>query len=184
MKEIISELKLANPKTGKLNDDLNVSAIQKDSLLSLRYQDACSIIRYVRKEVGSDKFDDQYGNWSHSEYEFRYTSDALTEDKNYSRKKPIQLGDYNIMLQEENYRLNYDKHVITVGTKKGKTILAYPIDSLVRKNPILLKNPKELLTYKNDSLMLVLDMISFNDSTITYVSGYDFLLFKKKTEKE
>ncbi|MBQ6050654.1 MAG: DUF4153 domain-containing protein [Bacteroidaceae bacterium] len=184
LKEIISELKLANPKTGKLNDDLNVSAIQKDSLLSLRYQDACSIIRYVRKEVGSDKFDDQYGNWSHSEYEFRYTSDALTEDKNYSRKKPIQLGDYNIMLQEENYRLNYDKHVITVGTKKGKTILAYPIDSLVRKNPILLKNPKELLTYKNDSLMLVLDMISFNDSTITYVSGYDFFLFKKKTEKE
>lgn len=184
LNEIISELKLANPKTGKLNDDLNISTIQKDSLLGLRYQDACSIIRYVRKEVGSDKFDDQYGEWSHSEYEFRYTSDASTEDKSYSRMMPIQLGDYNIMLQEDNYCLNYDKHVITVGTKKGKTILEYPIDSLVKKNPILLKNPKELLTYKNDSLMLVLDMISFNDSAITYVSGYDFCLFKKKTEKE
>ena len=181
MNEIISELKLADPKTGKLNDDINVSAIKKDSLISLRYQDACSIINYVRKEMGSDEFDAQYGKWSHSDYDFRYMSDTSTEDNSYSRKKPVQLDDYNIMLQEENYRINYDKHVITVELEGRKLVLEYPIDSLVKDNPKLLKNPEKLLTYKNDSLMLVLEAIGINDNSITYIRQYDFRLFRKQT---
>ena len=179
--EIISELKLADPKTGKLNDDINVSAIKKDSLISLKYQDASSIINYVRKEMGSDEFDAQYGKWSHSDYDFRYMSETSTEDNSYSRKKPVQLGDYNIMLQEENYRINYDKHVITVELEGRKLVLEYPIDSLVKDNPNLLKNPEKLLTYKNDSLMLVLEAIGINDNSITYIRQYDFRLFRKQT---
>ena len=58
---IISDLKLADGKTGKLNDNLNLMQICKDSLLCERYKDACSVIDYVNDEMGNEAFEAQYG---------------------------------------------------------------------------------------------------------------------------
>jgi hypothetical protein len=45
---------------------------------------------------------------------------------------------------------------------------------------MLLHHPEQLLTYRNDSLMLVLEGICIEDTVITDVRYYGLQLFKKK----
>ena len=54
--ELISELKLTDAKTGKLNDDLDMRSIKQDSLMCERYKDVTSVIKYVRDEIGDKEF--------------------------------------------------------------------------------------------------------------------------------
>lgn len=59
-------------------------------------------------------------------------------------------------------------------------VLEYPINSIVREDTMLLHHPDQLLTYRNDSLMLVLQDICIEDTVVTNVRCYDFQLFKKQ----
>ena len=179
--EIISELKLTDAKTGKLNDELDMRSIRQDSLMCERYKDATSVISYVRNEIGDKEFEAKYGKWSPSEYSFNYdkAKGPLYSDNWYSRKKPIELGEYGIMLPENAYRCNYNDQMVTVSLDE-KTVLEYPIRKIVRQDTMLLHHPERLLTYRNDSLMLVLESICIDDTVVTDVRSYDFLLFKKQ----
>ena len=99
--EIISELKLNDAQTGRLNDEIDMRRIKQDSLLCEKYKDASSVIDYVRDGIGSEEFLKQYGEWTHSEYEFdaRRSEDASGGDW-HKRKKSVELGDYSILLPE------------------------------------------------------------------------------------
>ena len=180
--ELISELKLTDAKTGKLNDDLDTWSIKQDSLLCERYKDVSSVIKYVRDEIGEKEFEAKYGKWSHSEYSFTY---AKAKDRDYSdydsysRRKPVELGEYTIMLPSKAYQCNYNDTTVTVTLNKD-TVLAYPIQKIVSKDRSLLRNPEPLLTYRNDSLLLILEGICIRDSVITDVRYYGLQLFKKK----
>ena len=180
--ELISELKLTDAKTGKLNDDLDTWSIKQDSLLCERYKDVSSVIKYVRDEIGDKEFEAKYGKWSHSEYSFTY---AKAKDRDYSdydsysRRKPVELGEYTIMLPSKAYQCNYNDTTVTVTLNKD-TVLAYPIQKIVSKDRSLLRNPEPLLTYRNDSLLLILEGICIRDSVITDVRYYGLQLFKKK----
>ena len=180
---LISELKLTDAKTGKLSDDIDMRRIKQDSLLCEQYKDVTSVIDYVRHEIGTDDFKKQYGEWSHSEYNFNYNkSKNLYDYVNwYERKKPVHLGDYSIMLPENQYTCNFrNKRVIV--KNNDVVVLEYPINSIVRQDTMLLHHPEQLLTYRNDSLMLVLQSISIEDTVVTDVRSYDFQLFKKQTK--
>ena len=180
---LISELKLTDAKTGKLSDDIDMRRIKQDSLLCEQYKDVTSVIDYVRHEIGTDDFKKQYGEWSHSEYNFNYNkSKNLYDYVNwYERKKPVHLGDYSIMLPENQYTCNFrNKRVIV--KNNDVVVLEYPINSIVRQDTMLLHHPEQLLTYRNDSLMLVLQSISIEDTIVTDVRSYDFQLFKKQTK--
>ena len=180
---LISELKLTDAKTGKLSDDIDMRRIKQDSLLCEQYKDVTSVIDYVRHEIGTDDFKKQYGEWSHSEYNFNYNKSKNLYDYGnwYERKKPVHLGDYSIMLPENQYTCNFrNKRVIV--KNNDVVVLEYPINSIVRQDTMLLHHPEQLLTYRNDSLMLVLQSISIEDTIVTDVRSYDFQLFKKQTK--
>ena len=165
--QIISEMKLTDPKTGKLNDEIeDMRRIRQDSLLCEQYKDVTSVIDYVRHEIGTDEFKKQYGEWTHSEYSFTYIEDSVNvnaRDNWYIRRKPIELGDYTIMLPQKAYQY-----------------LSYPIQKVIRQDTMLLHHPEQLLTYRNDSLMLVLEGICIEDTVVTDVRYYGLQLFKKK----
>jgi len=184
IKNFISELKLSDVKTGKFSKDIDFDNIQKDSLLCERYQEACNVIRYVRRGMGEDKFNAQYGSWDFSESQFQYNSAYIPTTQHYP-KYPIQLGDYNILLKEYDYQCTYNDHMITVRPwqKEGKNIIEYPIDSMVLANPKLLDNPEELLVYKNDSLMIVLPMIVLEGKKISFISSSNFQLYRKTIDR-
>ena len=181
--ELISELKLTDAKTGKLNDDLDTWSIKQDSMLCERYKDVCSVIRYVRDEIGDKEFEVKYGKWEYSEYSFNYAKAKDSDDgiyvDTYSRRKPVELGEYTIMLPSKAYEYNYNDTTVTI--RQGeKTVLEYPIREVVRQDTSLLHYPEKLLTYRNDSLMLVLEGVCIKDTVVTEVRYYGLQLFRKK----
>ena len=180
--ELISELKLTDAKTGKLNDDLDTWSIKQDSMLCERYKDVTSVIKYVRDEIGDKEFEAKYGKWSHSEYSFNYANNTDTvyiSANTYIRRKPVELGEYTIILPSKAYQYNYDDTTVTVTLNKD-TVLEYPIQKIVWQDTSLLRHPEQLLTYRNDSLMLVLEGICIKDTVITDVRYYGLQLFKKQ----
>ena len=178
--QLISELKLSDAQTGKLIDDIDIKRIKQDSLLCEKYQDVSSVINYVRDEVGTDEFKKQYGEWTHSEYSFQYDSDKGNMSDNWiNRRMPVDVGEYRIMLPSDRYECNYDGQGVTVMTSDGKVALRYPIKMMVSKDTMLLHHPEQLVTYHNDSILLVLEAIGIDGSTVTGVQCYNFQLFKR-----
>ncbi|MBP3775857.1 MAG: DUF4153 domain-containing protein [Prevotella sp.] len=180
--ELIKELKLADTQTGKLKDDIDIRSINQDSVKCERYKDVASVINYVKKEIGANDFEEEYGKWEYSEYSFNYdkVKEHYDGDKNwYIRKKPVVLDEYTIFLPSETYECNYKKQIVSVSLDH-KTVLEYPIQKVVRQDTTLLHNPEQLLTYQNDSLMLVLEGVCIEDTTITDVRYYGIQLFKKQ----
>ena len=182
--QLISEMKLTDPKTGKLNDEIeDMRRIRQDSLLCEQYKDVTSVIDYVRHEIGTDEFKKQYGEWTHSEYSFTYIEDSVNvnaRDNWYIRRKPIELGDYTIMLPQKAYQYNYNDQIVTITQGENNVVLSYPIQKVIRQDTMLLHHPEQLLTYRNDSLMLVLEGICIEDTVVTDVRYYGLQLFKKK----
>ena len=187
--QLISEMKLTDPKTGKLNDEIkDMRRIQQDSLLCEQYKDVTSVISYVRKEMGADEFKKQYGEWTHSEYSFNYNGNHSVKasysinanDNFYIRRKPVELGEYTIMLPQKAYQCNFNDQTVTVTQGENNVVLSYPIQEIIRQDTMLLHHPEQLLTYRNDSLMLILEGICFEDTVVTDVRYYGIQLFKKK----
>ena len=179
--QLISEMKLADPKTGKLNDEIeDMRRIQQDSLLCEQYKDVTSVISYVRHEMENDEFKKQYGEWTHSEYTFNYnrSNGNYPNDNWYTRNKPVELGEYTIMLPEKAYKCDFNDHTVTVTQGENNVVLSYPIQKIIRQDTMLLHHPEQLLTYRNDSLMLVLEGICIEDTVVT-VRYYGIQLFKK-----
>ena len=184
--QLISEMKLTDPKTGKLNDEIeDMRRIKQDNLLCEQYRDVTSVIDYVRKEMGTDEFKKQYGEWSHSEYSFTYIKDSVNfsaNDNFYFRKKPVELGEYTIMLPSKAYQFNFNNQTVTITQGENNIVLSYPIQEVIREDTMLLHHPEQLLTYRNDSLMLVLGGICFKDTVVTDVRYYGLQLFKKQVK--
>ena len=184
--QLISEMKLTDPKTGKLNDEIeDMRRIKQDSLLCEQYKDVTSVIDYVRHEIGTDEFKKQYGEWSHSEYNFTYIKDSVNfnaSDNFYFRKKPVELGEYTIMLPQKAYQYNFNDQTVTITQGEKKVVLSYPIQKVIRQDTMLLHHPEQLLTYRNDSLMLVLEGICIKDTVVTDVRYYGLQLFKKQVK--
>ena len=182
--QLISELKLTETRTGKLNDDIDMRRIKQDSLLCEQCKDVSSVIAYVRKEIGKDEFKKKYGEWSYSEYSFNYNrakdSQKNHEDNWYIRKKPVELGEYTIILPQKAYQYDLKDQTVTVTQDEKTVVLEYPIREVIRQDTMLLHHPEQLLTYRNDSLMLILEGICIEDTVVTDVRYYGLQLFKKK----
>ena len=178
---LISELKLADAKTGRLNDDLDMRSIKQDSMMCERYKDITSVISYVRNEIGTKEFEAQYGKWAHSEYSFNYdkAKGPLYGDNWYIRRKPVELGEYSIILPQKAYQYNFNDQTVTITLDENTVVLEYPIQKIIRQDTMLLHHPEQLLTYRNDSLMLVLEGICIEDTVVTDVRYYGLQLFRK-----
>ena len=178
---LISELKLADAKTGRLNDDLDMRSIKQDSMMCERYKDITSVISYVRNEIGTREFEAQYGKWAHSEYSFNYdkAKGPLYGDNWYIRRKPVELGEYTIILPQKAYQYNFNDQTVTITLDENTVVLEYPIQKIIRQDTMLLHHPEQLLTYRNDSLMLVLEGICIEDTVVTDVRYYGLQLFRK-----
>ena len=180
--ELISELKLTDAKTGKLNDDIDTWSIKQDSMMCERYKDVSSVIKYVRDGIGDKEFEAKYGKWTHSEYSFNFDS---TDDSNnsraniYCRREPLDLGEYTVMLPSKTYEYDYKEQTVIITVDKD-TVLEYSIQKIVSQDTSLLRHPEHLLTYRNDSLMLVLEGICIKDTVITDVRYYGLQLFRKQ----
>lgn len=178
LQEIADNLQLKDAKTGKLRTDIDVEAVNRDSLLCERYKDAASVIDYVCEEMGDDAFKRQYGAWPHSKYTFRYDAGEAVKVW-YNREVPVELGEYNIMLPKDAYEAHFDGQLFTVSLKDSSAVVEYPIASVVKGDTALLHRPAQLFTCRNDSLLLVLGSVCVNGSAVAEVSTYNYQLFRR-----
>ncbi len=177
LQQYINDLGLVDAKTNKFVQKLNLDEIRRDSVQRSQYQEVCSIIEYVRNDMGREAFTEEYGKWSWYDSEFDANQvDYAREDSVCS--KPVNLGRYNIMLPNNDSRLAEEGDTIIV--KRGdKVILVYPINDRIRRNPQLLDQPDSLFTWHNDSLMLVLGSFNVNNKGVVSAHTWSYQVFRK-----
>ena len=83
------------------------------------------------------------------------------------------------MLPSKTYEYDYKEQTVIITMDKD-TVLEYPIQKIVSQDTSLLRHPEQLLTYRNDSLMLVLEGVCIKDTVITDVRYYGLQLFRKQ----
>ena len=180
LQRYLVDLKLLNAKTGKFVQRLDMDAIRNDSVLRAQHQEVCSIIEYVRNDMGRDAFTEKYGQWHWYDSDFNVTKapEYLWTDE-YHCDTPVHLGEYNILLPKKDYNMVEKDGIIAI-TKGDKLVLAYPIRERVQRNPQLIDMPDSLFIWRNDSLMLLLKSYYLDDQDLPRPSTYhDFQLFQK-----
>ena len=186
MERLIDEVHLTLTHTGKFPGRLDLEAIKKDSLLSCRYQELSSIIEYVREGMGSDAFEHRYGRWKYSERDFateKVDNGSVEAIETIERDMPICLDGYSVMLPRRDFTCRYDDDKGTVYVRRNdRVVLRYPIDSLVQTRPALLDEPESLLTYHNDSVMVVLSSVTLCNSKVKSATTYDAMVFVRELE--
>ena len=177
LEQIASKLHLTDPQTGKFVKILDTQRISSDSLLSAQYVEADDVVEYVRHEMGDSLFEQKYGKWEVELYEIRYTNDLSEKNNRLERTMPIDMGEYGILLNPENYRvLDNDTTVILRDESLRKVVLRERM-----KKAEKLDSP-ELYVYGNDSLLVVFSTVWVDSSRqICSVSDYNFQVFTKKT---
>ena len=180
LNEFITELKLINNDTGKLLKGLDISTINKDSLESEKYREFCSVVEYVKNEIGDYKFLEKYGCWNFRQDDFSFGNiDYDYYGETYSIKEPVNVGEYDILLPS-GYDIEYSNGIVQIERKSDNgVVVRYPINNIYKKNHAYNENPQMLLTYKNDTMMLVLDEFWTRGDSISGV-GYKFWLFRKE----
>ena len=178
LQQIISQLKLTDPKTGKFVETLDLQEIRKDSVLCDQYREACSLIAYVRNDVGRDAFEQKYGKWQWYDSQFDSNRFDVVSMETIHRKNPVSLGDYSQTLPVEHYGLSQTDGILKVKIA-DKTVMEYPYRERLRQNPRI-KDSDSLFVWQNDSLMLVLESFSIDSEEVITVNTYDFQLFRKQ----
>lgn len=182
MERLMQDLKLTDKKTGKLVAHVDVPTILKDSLQCNRYQDVCSVIDYVREDMGYDEFTRRYGKWGYRGYEFDYYDNPLFVNVMADQLKlssPVDLGEYNVLLPETAYESDYHRGVLTV-TMNKKTVLCYPVDSIAEHTPGMKEHPSRLFVYKNDSLLVLLGHVFVINKEYSSADGDNIKLFRRQ----
>jgi hypothetical protein len=178
LQQMISQLKLTDPKTGKFVETLDLQEIRKDSVLCDQFREVCSLIAYVRNDVGRDAFEQQYGKWQWYDSQFDSSRfDVVSLQTTIHRKNPVSLGEFNRTLPIEHYGLIQKDGILKV-KKDNNIVMEYPYGERLRQNPRL-KNSDSLYVWQNDSLMLVLESFSIDSEDVITANTYDFQLFRK-----
>ena len=177
LQQMISQLKLTDPKTGKFVETLDLQEIRKDSVLCGQYREVCSLIAYVRNDVGRDAFEQQYGKWQWYDSQFDSSRFDVVSLQTNHRKNPVSLGEFNRTLPIEHYGLVQKDGILKV-KKDNSIVMEYPYGERLRQNPRL-KNSDSLYVWQNDSLMLVLESFSIDSEDVITANTYDFQLFQK-----
>lgn len=178
LQQMISQLKLTDPKTGKFVETLDLQEIRKDSVLCDQFREVCSLIAYVRNDVGRDAFEQQYGKWQWYDSQFDSSSfDVVSLQTTIHRKNPVSLGEFNRTLPIEHYGLIQKDGILKV-KKDNNIVMVYPYRERLSQNPRL-KNSDSLYVWQNDSLMLVLESFSIDSEDVITANTYDFQLFQK-----
>lgn len=178
LQQMISQLKLTDPKTGKFVETLDLQEIRKDSVLCDQFREVCSLIAYVRNDVGRDAFEQQYGKWQWYDSQFDSSRfDVVSLQTTIHRKNPVSLGEFNRTLPIEHYGLIQKDGILKV-KKDNSIVMEYPYGERLRQNPRL-KNSDSLYVWQNDSLMLVLESFSIDSEDVITANTYDFQLFQK-----
>lgn len=195
----VMKLHLIDNKTNKLITNVDSAGIKNDSITNDQLYEVSDIYSYLSDAVGSDKMVKQYGECKfgkNDENTRTFTHGKLSSINIEWKEKDFDLGQYTILQTGNKYDIDQleGDDAITIrrtaaGNGHGKVVLTFPIKKIVgMTNHIREKStahPEKFLTYKNDSLLIVLENIQifFKDNKCDQLKRFstsDYHLYKKK----
>lgn len=173
---LLQELNLADVTTGRLLPSFDVESIHNDSLLYSHYEEANNIVSYLKEQMGVKAFNEQYGDWN-----FQYRTETNASQRPYfTLDIPLELGEYTVMLPENAFNATCHDGTFCVEID-GKTVLEYPIDSLLKEKPQMKYDKATLHSFRNDSLLLVVPSFSVDDEN-AYLTSRPYVFLKPNTQ--
>jgi hypothetical protein len=182
----LSQLHLLDHATHKITANIDVAKISTNQKLIKEYAEAKDIYDYLSGAMGHEIVESKYGKFN---FDYDYDVDRIQKNAELyfsSDDSNIDLGDYNVMVQQD-IRVSCDKDSIKVSPATGDKILfSFPIGKYIKDNPGILKeahtHPEKLLVFRGDSSMLVIGSltVSYKEGKISDISCYDASLFLKK----
>ncbi len=196
----VMKLHLIDNKTNKLITNVDSAGIKNDSITNDQLYEVSNIYNYMSKAVGSDKMEKEYGecNFGKNDENGRFFSSYRYSTIDIEWKnKDFDLGQYTLLQGNKNYDIDElleGDNVITIRRTDaenghGKVVLTFPIKKIVgmTKNieETFTTHPEKFLTYKNDSLLIVMESIklSFKNKECQDLHKYDisgYNIYKKK----
>src|SRR5574344_1992072 len=182
----LSQLHLLDPANHKIMANIDVAKISTNQKLIKEYAEAKDIYDYLSGAMGHEIVESKYGKFN---FDYDYDVDRIQKNAELyfsSDGANVDLGDYNIMVQQD-IRVSCDKDSIKVSPATGEKIFfSFPIGKYIKDNPGILKeahtHPEKLLVFRGDSSMLVIGSltVSYKNGEISDISCYDASLFLKK----
>ena len=143
---------------GKFPADAPYTAIAASEELRRKWNSASSAMDYLRKEMGFDKFQEQYGRYgefSYHSYRIDASAEAEDEPDEYERKDPVPLDGYTLLLPESAYHYYEDSSVVVFyeDDLREKELLRCEIVARLDST-----DPDKLV-YQNEKYLAVFDSI-------------------------
>ena len=176
LEQMIKQLHLTDKQTGKFIKILDTQRIASDSLLSSQYLEANDVAGYVKKAMGTSRFEKKYGKWELDSYSIRYNNQSSKDiEILMERTVPIELDDYVTLLNPDHYRVvDNDTAVILYDDNLEKIVINEKMKKAVKEDS------PQTYAYSNDSLLVVFSMV-YTDSTfqVCGVRNYNFQVFER-----
>ena len=162
---------LLDPETGKFPEEYDYEAIAADSVRMDKLLKADDLISYLKDEMDSTKYAAKYGkfgDWWFDRSLIENQNDTLPDDEEDEDEvymkldKPVDLGDYTLMVPPDEYYLDQDSSSIYIKTVKDSVILEYNVLEAFLSDSSFVSKPMGALVHSNDSLKLVLNDLDFN----------------------
>ena len=123
--------------------------------------------------MGEKRFEEQYGTWDIDIYEIRYSNSLHDGYHLVERTEPIDLGEYRILLNADDYSIDAPDSIINLDNRRRKTVLT------AKKGKGTDADDPNLFVYRNDSLLLVLNEVWVDSTYQVNQINHQFQLFKK-----
>ena len=173
LEQMTHRLHLTNRQTGKFLKIKDPRRIATDSLLSVQYLEVDDVVHYLRNAMGEKCFEEQYGTWDIDIYEIRYSNSLHDGYHLVERTEPIDLGEYRILLNADDYSIDAPDSIINLDNRRRKTVLT------AKKGKGTDADDPNLFVYRNDSLLLVLNEVWVDSTYQVNQINHQFQLFKK-----
>lgn len=195
----IVKLNLGDKHTNKLITNLDSAGIKNDSITNTQLYEVSDIYEYMSDAVGKGQMEKEYGKCNFGKYNENDRSFNKYRNSTIDiewKNKNLDLGQYTLLQGDNNYYIDNLRGIDSVMVRKtagegleSKVVLKFSMKKMVSwtKNIEETSNthPEMFLTYKNDSLLIVMESIKLtfdhkecHDLQSYEISGYH--IYKKK----
>lgn len=189
---LAAQLGIIDRQTHQLVKTFDYDQISDNRHLARQYGDMADVYDYLADNESRKAVERQFGKLSyHSEDVDTVVVETETDAHQYTvswRSKSFDMGEYTVCK-----KVDADPDVrcmdgnITAYDEDGDTLLLYPVNKILKAHPELVKKAKHdpacLLTYRNDSVLLIIRNMTLEMKNKTFVvggtSGDEMILFKR-----
>lgn len=175
LESCIKKLHLLDEKTHKLivNNHYDYKALAKDSIKGDQLAEVSDIYSYLSQTKGKTAIKEMYGEWKFDADKYQMNRETDKTRITITQKTPVDVSQYPFLYPDDDYSVNEEKGQILVkATDSSKILMTYPVTNMLKDHPEMINessvHPEQVLTFRNDSLLLVLDRITIEKKDGSY----------------